>query len=342
LNLEPARRYGGENFSNPAKKNPPGSTQDWRWVNFLAKSRLPEGYADLITSLYHDCKKWYEKGRALEKMYEDERARCALLESDLARKTDQLRKFFETISPLVSESWKSINVWREEIANSPVPSKTDTTPLAVDRAPINLLDGIKISSLYETAVFGAEIVNLISSRGLGFMLQWQEDGSVKVDQTIHLFKIDTGNQSIQDKYARKISSGLCLLQYDLQLCLKKAFGDSSVKNFGNYTQRTNKFVLSKAELLPKLTDTTIDELTSKKIIIGNKPNQEYCFIPYAEVAQVLTKFGQHSCRHPQTIARLDCIKSLLDKFKSRHVSNEELSLDGSDGLSHLSQSSEST
>jgi hypothetical protein len=117
-------------------------------------------------------------------------------------------------------------------------------------------------------------------------------------------------------------------------------------------------VLPKAILLPKLTDTAIDELTSKNIIMGNKPNQEFCFIPYADVVQVLTKYAQHNCRQAQTTARLDCLKLLLDKFKKRHVSSEgaaegqgeasgqgegqALSLDRSEGVSHLSQSSDST
>jgi len=208
----------------------------------------------------------------------------------------------------------------EEVAHTPImavdaPAVDETSGIAVD--------GIQISRFCETAICGAEHANLISSRGLDFMLQRRDDDCVVVDQTTHLFKIETGNQDFKDKYARRISNGFCLLQYDLQLRLKKAFGDSSVKNFGNHTQRTNKFVLTKADLLPKLTDSTIDELVSKNIIKENKPSQEFCFIPYADVVQVLTKFAQHNCRQAQTTARLDCIESLLDKFHSRHESNED-------------------
>ena len=368
-------------FFKPREEEPPRKYPRLEKGQFLAKSELPEGYADLITSLYHDCKTWYEKGRAMEKMYEDERARCALLqdhvgrlESDLSGKVTEMRKIFEMISPLVTSSQQAINTWQlkvdtlqkctlgirlcsglveEEVAHTPI---MPVDAPAVDETPGIVVDGIQISAFYEKAVFGAEHANLISSRGLDFMLQRRDDGCAVVDQTIHLFKIDTGNQDFKDKYARRISNGFCLLQYDLQLCLKKAFGDSSVKNFGNHTQRTNKFVLTKADLLPKLTDSTIDELVSKKIIMENKPSQEFCFIPYADVVQVLTKFAQHNCRQAQTTARLDCIKSLLDKFHSRHVSNEEapegqdeasrqsqgreLSLDRSEGLSHLPLSSD--
>lgn len=367
----------------PREEEPPRKYPRLEKGQFLAKSRLPEGYSELIATLYHDCKSWYDKGKECERMYEDERARCALLqdkvgvlESDLSRKVAQLRNVLEIISPLVTTSQQAIDAWQDQVGSLEQctldirslagweeeevainPALTAAAPV-VDNAAGSLMDGIKISSFYETVVFGAEDANLISSRGLDFMLQWQEDGRAVVDQTIHLFKIDTGNQEVKDRYARKISNGFCLLQYDLQLCLKKAFGDNSVKNFGNHTQRTNKFVLPKAVLLPKLTDSAIDELTSKNIIIGNKPNQEFCFIPYADVVQVLTKYAQHNCRQAQTTARLDCLKLLLDKFKKRHVSSEEaaegqgeasgqeegqaLSLDRSEGVSHLSQSSDST
>lgn len=370
-------------FFKPREEEPPRKYPRLEKGQFLAKSRLPDGYADLITSLYHDCKTWYEKGRAMEKMYEDERARCALLqdrvgvlESDLSRKVTEMRNIFEMISPLVTSSQQAINTWQqkidalqqctlgirscsgweeEEVAHTPILAADAP---AVDEASGSLIDGIQISVFYETAVFGAEHANLISTRGLDFMLQRREDGCAVVDQTIHLFNIDTGNREVKDKYARRIPNGFCLLQYDLQLCLKKAFGDSSVKNFGNHTQRTNKFVLTKADLLPKLTDITVDQLTWKNIIIENKPSQEFCFIPYADVVQVLTKFAQHNCRQAQTTARLDCIKSLLDKFQSRHVSNEEaaegqdeasaqsqereVSLDRSEGLSRLPLSSDCT
>jgi len=49
--------------------------------------------------------------RAMEKMYENERARCALLQdhvgrlgSDLSGKATEKRKIFEMISPLVTSS----------------------------------------------------------------------------------------------------------------------------------------------------------------------------------------------------------------------------------------------
>lgn len=369
-------------FFKPREEEPLRKYPRLEKGQFLAKSRLPEGYSELIATLYHDCKSWYDKGKKCERMYEDERARCALLqdqvgvlEIDLSRKMAQLRNVLEIISPLVTTSQKAIDAWQdqvgsleqctldirslagwedEEVATNPAL----TAAPVVDTPSGSLIDGLTISSFYETAVFAAEDAKLISSRGLDFMLQWQEDGRAVVDQTVHLFKIDTGNQEVKDKYARTISNGFCLLQYDLQLCLKKAFGDNSVKNFGNHTQRTHKFVLPKAILLPKLTDTAIDELTSKNIIMGNKPNQEFCFIPYADVVQVLTKYAQHNCRQAQTTARLDCLKLLLDKFKKRHVSSEgaaegqgeasgqgegqALSLDRSEGVSHLSQSSDST
>jgi len=210
----------------------------------------------------------------------------------------------------------------EEVAHTPIMA---VDAPAVDETSGIVIDGIQISAFCETAVCGVEHANLIS-RGLDFLLQRRDDGCAVgsvVDEAIHLFKTDTGNQDFKDKYARRISNGFCLLQYDLQVCLKKAFGDSSVKNFGNHTQRTNNFLLTKADLLPKLTDSTTDELISKNIIMENKPSQEFCFIAYADVVQVLTKFAQHNYRQAQTTARLDCIKSLLDKFHSRHVSNEE-------------------
>jgi len=247
-------------------------------------------YPDLITSLYNVCKTWYEKGRTLERMYEDERARCALLqdqvralEGELSSTVSEMRNVLDAISPLVTTSQNSINVWQqkvhalqdcalgitssagcedEQVANTP--ATTAAAPV-VDDTSTSILESISISSFNDTAIFGAEHANLISSRGLEFMLQWQKDGHALVDQTIHLFNVDTGNHEVKDKYARRISSGVCLLQYDLQLCPKKAFGDNSVRNFGNYTQRTNKFVLSKTVLVPKLSDTTIDELTSEKI-----------------------------------------------------------------------------
>ena len=312
------------------------------------------------------------------------RARCALLqsqvgvlESDLSRKMAQLHNVLDMMSPLVTTSQQAIDAWQdqvgsleqctlsirslagwdeEEVANN-IPAPPAAAPV-VDKASGSLLDDIEISCFYESIVFGAESTNVISSRGLDFILQRQEDGSAVVDQVIHFFRVDTGNHDVRDKYARKISNGFCLLQYDLQLCLKRAFGDNSVRNFGNHTQRTNKFVLPKAILLSKLTDTTINTLTSKNIIIGNKPNQEFCFIPYADVEQVLKKFAQHNCRQAQTTARLECLKMLLDKFKRLHVPSEEaaegrgeasgqcerqgLSLDRSEGASHLSQPSHST
>jgi len=368
-------------FFKPREEEPPRKYPKLEKGQFLAKSRLPEEYSDLITALYHDCKAWYEKGRQFERMYEDERSRCALLqsqvgvlESDLSRKMTQLRNVVDMMSPLVTTSQQAIDMWQDQVgsleqctlgirslagwdeaANTPAPPAA--VPV-VDKASGSLMDDIEISCFYKPMVFGAESTELISSRGLDFMLQRQEDGSAVVDQAIHFFKVDTGNQDVKDKYARKISNGFCLLQYDLQLCLRKAFGDNSVRNFGNNTQRTNKFVLPKAILLSKLTDTIINDLTSKKIMIGNKPNQEFCFIPYADVEQVLKKFAQNNCRQAQTIARLDCLKMLLGKFKRLHVPSEEaaegrgeasgqcerqgLSPECSEGASHLSQPSHST
>ena len=51
-------------FFKPREEEPPRKYPRLEKGQFLAKSKLPEGYADLITSLYYDCKTWYEKGRA--------------------------------------------------------------------------------------------------------------------------------------------------------------------------------------------------------------------------------------------------------------------------------------
>ena len=63
-------------FFKPREEEPPRKYPRLEKGQFLAKSRLPEGYSDLITALYRDCKTWYEKGRTVERMYEDESQVC--------------------------------------------------------------------------------------------------------------------------------------------------------------------------------------------------------------------------------------------------------------------------
>jgi hypothetical protein len=336
-------------FFKPREEEPPRKYPRLENGQILAKNSLPEGFPELITALYSDVKVWYEKSRKMEGMHEEERSRCASLqaqvaqlEGELSRNRAHAQKVVELASPLVITSQHAIDAWQEKTRYlqqcilglgsfvAEEAEAVDHTPAvgvdepAMDEASGGLHDHIEICSFYGTTVVGTEQAHAVSTRGLEFMLQQRDGDRATVDQTIHLFNIKVGEHAVMDKYGRRISNGFCVLQYDLQRCLRKAFGDPAVKNFGNHTQKTNKFVLPKAVLVSKLTDVAVDELTSKKIIMRNKPNQEFCFIPYADVEHVLTKFAQHNCRQQQTTARLLLLQSMLEKFYRRYCCGEEV------------------